>query len=1162
MTKNFVRKANDFDEFKDLFGGKTNPKGLVFSAKDQKLLLLQKGEDDQTELKVTELAPSGEVQAGNSVFNTAFDAKRNRILSFNAESQQILVNKINADGRLDLPKQQGFDIRKIGLKKPQGFTVAPDGTLLFLENRQIIAVTPGESGSFTDAKISRINLKDKKLNKVSGIAVDPNTGNLQLLIPDEQRLVEINLSGETVSDRNLNQVGISKPEAITFAPTLDATDAPSQYNLYVSDANLGIAELSFAEPLAVAAATTTTLTLVRTIDTSVFSPSSPDPSGIAYNPYTNRLLIADGEVDEMSIFRGVNMFERSVSGTGTTWDRTWSTTSFSNEPTGVDIYFNPSNSNDPFNGFLVVSDDDQRRIHLINPVNGVYGDTGDVRTVFSTTPFGSGDPEGIAFGPKQIINGTERQTLFVLDGVNAEVYQVTTDGTLVSHFDTAGLGFLDPEGIDYDPLSGSIYLIGEPINTIAEVSISGSLIQSLNISGPGLRKPAGLTIAPTSNNSNTRSIYVADRGVDNDNNPNENDGKIFEFILPAAPPPPSGADLELTQTVSNPTPNGGQNVTFTLTLNNRGPQNTNSVAVTDQLPTGLTFVSATSSLGSYNSSTGVWNVGTINSGSNATLNLVATVQTTPTSTITNTAQVTASSVTDPDSTPNNNNPNEDDQASASIGPNVVTRQIRVSAGSDDAEQSATGSVSLTSSDLELVNDGNNQTVGLRFNSINVPKGVTITNAYIQFKVDETSTTATNLTIQGQAIGNAPTFTSASNNISSRSKTTASVTWNPTAWNSVGAAGVDQRTNNIASVIQEIINRPDWASNNSLVTIITGTGARVAESFEGDAAGAPLLHIEYIDKPPAPGADLSLTSTVNNSNPLLGNDITFSVNVNNTGPDAATGVQVTDLLPSGLTFVSATQSQGSYSSSTGLWTVGTVNNGATATLTLTARAANTGSFSNTAQVTASNQLDPDSTPGNNIAGEDDQATVAVNVTDGSGVPTAIAVRVASSSDDAEQRASGSMDLSSSDLELINDGGDQLVGLRFVGVNIPQGATINKAYIQFKVDETTSVATNLTIRGQDADNALTFTSTRGDISSRLLTDANAVWNAVPTWNTVGTVGADQRTPDLKNVIQEIVNRQGWSSGNSLATIISGTGSRVAEAFDGDQLGAPLLYVEFTA
>jgi hypothetical protein len=46
------------------------------------------------------------------------------------------------------------------------------------------------------------------------------------------------------------------------------------------------------------------------------------------------------------------------------------------------------------------------------------------------------------------------------------------------------------------------------------------------------------------------------------------------------------------------------------------------------------------------------------------------------------------------------------------------------------------------------------------------------------------------------------------------------------------------------VIQEIVNRPGWASGNSLAIIMTGTGRRAAEAFNGDQAGAPLLHIVY------------------------------------------------------------------------------------------------------------------------------------------------------------------------------------------------------------------------------------------------------------------------------------------------------------------------------
>src|SRR5262249_7505674 len=78
---------------------------------------------------------------------------------------------------------------------------------------------------------------------------------------------------------------------------------------------------------------------------------------------------------------------------------------------------------------------------------------------------------------------------------------------------------------------------------------------------------------------------------------------------------------------------------------------------------------------------------------------------------------------------------------------------------------------------------------------------------------------------------------------------------------------------------------------------------------------------------------------------------------NAGPDAATGVQLTDLLPAGLTFVSATPSQGTYSSSTGLWNVGTVATGTPATLAIVATVVSPDSRTNTATVSRSDQFDP-------------------------------------------------------------------------------------------------------------------------------------------------------------------------------------------------------------
>ena len=190
------------------------------------------------------------------------------------------------------------------------------------------------------------------------------------------------------------------------------------------------------------------------------------------------------------------------------------------------------------------------------------------------------------------------------------------------------------------------------------------------------------------------------------------------------------------------------------------------------------------------------------------------------------------------------------------------------------------------------------------------------------------------------------------------------------------------------------------------------------------------------------------------------------------------------------------------------------------------------------------------------------TFTITVTSTVNPPGPIAtveIRVASGSDDAEERSSGRMSLTSSDLELVYDRGIQKVGMRFNGVGIPQGATIVKAYVQFKVDEVNSEATSLTIQGHKVAQALTFTTTSGNISSRPRTLAAVSWAPVP-WTTVGVAGPDQRTPEIAPVIQEIVNQAGWSSGNALALIITGTGHRTAESYNGDRSGAPLLHIEY--
>jgi hypothetical protein len=147
---------------------------------------------------------------------------------------------------------------------------------------------------------------------------------------------------------------------------------------------------------------------------------------------------------------------------------------------------------------------------------------------------------------------------------------------------------------------------------------------------------------------------------------------------------------------------------------------------------------------------------------------------------------------------------------------------------------------------------------------------------------------------------------------------------------------------------------------------------------------------------------------------------------------------------------------------------------------------------------------------------------------------ITSRVNASTDDAEEQSSGSMSLTSSDLELVDN---QVVGMRFNNIDIPQGAQIENAYIQFTVDETkgSGAGAVLNFSAEAVDDAQGFSSTASDISNRTLTGASVQWD-VPAWNTVGEADLDQQTPDLSAVIQEVVNRAGWTGLNSIVVVVN--------------------------
>jgi len=182
---------------------------------------------------------------------------------------------------------------------------------------------------------------------------------------------------------------------------------------------------------------------------------------------------------------------------------------------------------------------------------------------------------------------------------------------------------------------------------------------------------------------------------------------------------------------------------------------------------------------------------------------------------------------------------------------------------------------------------------------------------------------------------------------------------------------------------------------------------------------------------------------------------------------------------------------------------------------------------------------------------------------------IEVRIASGDDDSEEKltdfdgAANRIDRTSSDLELGGEdsGQDlQLIGMRFLDLAIPNGASIDTSFIQFTVDETDDEPTSLRIYGELIGNSPGFTTDPMDLSNRSLTTAFVNWNNIPNWDTVGVAGPDQATPNLGPIIQEIVGLPAWSPGNALSIIIEPNpgGERTAESFSGSSATAPLLSV----
>ncbi len=537
-----------------------------------------------------------------------------------------------------------------------------------------------------------------------------------------------------------------------------------------------------------------------------------------------------------------------------------------------------------------------------------------------------------------------------------------------------------------------------------------------------------------------------------------------------------------------------------------------------------------------------------------------------------------------------------------------TDSVRITSSSDDAESFVGFDFTATTSpDLELPRDRDFQlVVGLRFPNVSIPLGATVTNAKVDFVVDSIArANAPNnynrpidIIIVGENMAGTRATFSGANSPEDRlvNPTIATADWETDEF-----PAVDEilTTSNLAGILNELVNDAAWpaAGGDDVVLLFyqdpaataANSGSREVESWNGENASAPLLTFTYqtcfTGAPTELRTGLRFTDIdVPQGSTITGARIDFIATATGAGnPSLAVKVQDSDDAEpfivgtpfSGRTYLSAapwtTTSTPPLASPWEVDTTYATPDLTTAVQQVVNRAGWCGGNDMVFMIERTGGDDALRTA-YSVEGDATKAPVLTLTYDADSpqpgangcVRSTIVTLLSASNDDAEESQSGNMSITSGDLEMVDDSGGsgpniQTVGFRFSDIPIANGTVITSAKLVFTADETSSVATSLTIQGQLSPDAPAFsTSTNNitDTAGRPRTTASAAW-APAAFTTIGQL---HDAPGLEGIIQEIVDQTGWLPGNALALFVSGSGKRVADSFDGDPATSPRLQITF--
>lgn len=519
----------------------------------------------------------------------------------------------------------------------------------------------------------------------------------------------------------------------------------------------------------------------------------------------------------------------------------------------------------------------------------------------------------------------------------------------------------------------------------------------------------------------------------------------------------------------------------------------------------------------------------------------------------------------------------------------------VTASTDDAEEVlGTGAVTTNSASLTLTQG---RAAGLIFRNQAIPQNARILSANLVFTIQQATGDAMleeelHLDIQGQvstSFSSLNTF-STSNNISSRNKTTAITQWS--IIDPPPAAGETLASADLAAVIQEVVSDTNWSSGGDITLFLQpsandpGVGKRVFSSFDAGSVRLPVLNITYETRQTesaqtvglrfndvavpkgaritsatlefqAAATDAGAASAYQIYGEKAANSAPFTSDSNNLTSRTDTAATVS-WTPSWISDTNAAWRAGEIRSvlddganiapiieeivNQDGWCGGNslalfISDGGDARFASAFE--NAGSNSPKLKIT----YDPNDIP----AGEGCMATT-------------YSYRVSANNDDGRGRTSGSDNDVRNDTQLsigTHSNNSIYTGFRFTNLQIPKNATVLNAYLEVTATGNDTSNSNLLIRVEDENNANDICSS-GYNCTRLR--SRDYWNTTVAWNNVPsfTNGMTYRTPDIKDLVQRIINRNGWNPGNAMLFALSGSGTRRVVSHDNNPANAARLVV----